>query len=71
MAGGESPLSVVIANRELLDFSENGISRSLRDVGHGVPFGSAIPERSLSVPGSILFSMNPRTFPGLNCYREV
>ena len=71
MAGGESLLSVVIAHRMLFDFSENSSYRSLCDTGHGVPFGLAIPERLLSVPGSILFSMNPHTFPGLNYYRGV
>ena len=60
MAGGESQLSVFIANQVLLDFSEDGIVRSscyeilFRYRSLGVPFGLATAESLWNLPESSL-----------------
>ena len=48
---GSRPSPAVIANRELSDFSEDGRNRSQYHTGHGVPFGSAISEEVVILPG--------------------
>lgn len=53
---GSRPSPAVIANRLLSDFSEDGRDRSqYHHTGHGVPFGSAISEEVVILPGLFVF----------------
>ena len=80
MAGGESQLSVVIANQGLSDFSEDGMARCpvtkyILRRSLGVPFGPATAESLRNLPESSLFCSGysvfkePAPHPELNCYR--
>ena len=53
---GSRPSPAVIADRLLSDFSEDGRDRSqYHHTGHGVPFGSAISEEVVILPGLFVF----------------
>lgn len=85
MAGGESQLSVVIANQGLSDFSEDGkrespaiarpVTKYILRRSLGVPFGSATAESLRNLPESSLFCSGysvfkePAPYPELNYYR--
>ena len=66
---GSRPSPAVIANRLLSDFSEDGMDRSQQYTGHGVPFGLAISEEVVILPGLCGFQ-GTCTWTGLNCYRR-